>query len=110
VNGPGTRDGVIFTFVQLDGRWAVMDVADGFVFRNAGGRLATADDCAADRVVLPAAAQSLTVGSTPYTHIVKQVRTPVIPRPLRAELQMPLPRLWDVTLRTIGYRHDDGPE
>lgn len=110
VNGPGAREGVIFTFVRLDGRWAVMDVADGFVFRNTGGGFATPDDCAADGVVIPAAAQSLTVGSTPYTHILKQVRMPAVPRPLRAELQMPLPRLWDATLRTVGYRHDDGPE
>ena len=50
------------------------------------------------------------VGSTPYTEIVKQVRMPVVPQPLRAELQMPWPRLWDVTLHRIGYRRDDGSE
>ena len=110
VSAPSTHDGVIFTFVRLDGRWAVVDVADGFVFRNRDGGFATPDDCAAGRVVLPAAAAALTIGSTPYTQILTAVRAPVVPRPLRAELQMPLRRLWDVSLRTIGYRHDDGSE
>jgi hypothetical protein len=110
VKEPRTRDGVIFSFVRVDRRWVVMDVADGFAFRNTGGELASPQDLAAGRVALPAASQSMMVGLTPYTEIVKQVRMPDIPRPLRAELQMPGPRLWDVTLHKIGYRHDDGSE
>ena len=35
---------------------------------------------------------------------------PPIPRPLRAELQMPWPRLWYETRHAVGLEHDDGSE
>jgi hypothetical protein len=110
VRAPRTTDGVIFTFVRLDGRWVVIDVANKFVFRNTHGELASTEDFVANRALLPEAAQSRLVGSTPYAEIAKHVGPLVIPRPLRAELQMFWPRLLDVTLRTIGYRHDDGSQ
>ena len=110
VKAPGTQDGVILTFVRVDGRWVVMDVANGFMFRNARGELASAEDLAANRAILPAAAGSLMIGSTPYSQVFNQLRTPPIPRPLRAELQMPWPRLWDQTKRAVGYERDDGSE
>jgi hypothetical protein len=95
VDAPGTEDGVILTFVRVDGRWVVMDVANGFVFRNVRGELASAEDIAADRAVIPARVETLTIGSTPYSQVLNQLRTPPIPRALRAELQMPGRRLWD---------------
>jgi hypothetical protein len=102
VKAPGTEDGVILTFARVDGRWVVMDVANGFVFQTKAGELATAEDLAADRALLPEAAGSLTVGSTPYSRIFTRLRTPPIPRPLRAELQMPWPRLRDEARRAVG--------
>jgi hypothetical protein len=110
VKAPGGQDGVILTFVQVDGRWVVMDVANGFVFRNARGELASAEDFAASRAGLPATAGSLMVGTTRYSEIFKQLRTPPIPRPLRAELQMPWPRLWYRTKRAVGSEPHDGSE
>ena len=110
VNAPGTRDGVILTFAHVDGRWVVIDVANGFVFRNERGELASPEDFAANRVAMPAAAGSLTLGSTPYSQVLKQMRMPPIPRPLRAELQMLWPRLWYETKRAAGYERDDGSE
>ena len=110
VTAPGTRDGVILTFVRVDGRWVVMDVANSFMFRNTGGELASAEDVAANRSIMPAAAGSLMIGSTPYSRVFTQLRTPPIPRPLRAELQMPWLRLWDQTKRAVGRERDDGTE
>jgi hypothetical protein len=110
VRAAGTGNGAILTFVRVDGRWVVVDVANGFVFRNQRGELATAEDFAANRAVLPTAAQSIVIHSTPYSAIVNQLRTPPIPRPLRAELQMPWPRVWDQTRRAVGQKRDDGPE
>jgi hypothetical protein len=107
IKSPGGRDDVILTFVHLERRWTVVDVANGFMFGNTTGELATADDFAANRAVLPAASRSLIVGSTPYVEIVGHLRMPPVPRPLRAELQMPWPRLWDVAARVVGRRHDD---
>src|SRR5438132_5964216 len=88
VRAPGTEDGVILTFVRVDGRWVVTDIAHGFMFRNVRGELATAEDLSTSRAILPAAAGSIRIGSTPYSQLLKQLRTPPIPRPLRAELQM----------------------
>ncbi len=110
VKAPGTEDGVILTFVRVDGRWTVADVANGFLFRNDRGELAGADDFASHRVIMPAAAASLRLGSTPYSQVLTQLRTPPIPRPLRAELQMPWPRLRDRTRRAVGYEREDGSE
>jgi hypothetical protein len=102
VTAPGTKDGVILTFVRVDGRWVVIDVANGFVFTNASGELASVEDLAANRAILSEAAASLTIGSTPYSRILTQLRMPPIPRPLRAELQMPWPRLRDEARRAVG--------
>ena len=110
VKVPGTEDGVVLTFAQVDGRWIVIDVANGFMFRTVGGELAGPGDFPANRVVMPAAADSIMVGSTPYPRLLATLRMPPVPRPLRAELQMPWPRLWDQTKRAIGRRPDNGTE
>jgi hypothetical protein len=104
VSPPGTRDGVILTFAKVDGRWVVLDVANGFLFRTKAGALATAEDFGANRVAWPAAAASLTIGATPYTRLLSQLRMPATPKPLRAELQMPWPRLW-TELRSAAGLH-----
>jgi hypothetical protein len=108
VKAPGTRDGVILTFVHLGRRWVVMDIANGFMFRNVRGELADADDFAAGRATLPAAAGSLMTGPTPYAQVFTQLRMPPIPGTLRAQLQMPWRRLWYQTQRAIGREREDG--
>lgn len=110
VDAPGTKDGLILSFARLGGRWVVIDVDHGFVFRTAGGAMATAEDIAVNPALLPADARSLMVGSTPYRLVFDSLRTPPIPRLLRAELQMPWPRLWYETRRTVGLERDNGSE
>ena len=110
IKGWGSAPGVIFTFVKVDGRWGVVDVANGFMFHNTSGELASAEDLAGNRAELPAAATSLLIGSTPYSDVLKQLRMPPIPGTLRAELQMPGRRLWYQTRRAIGWGRDDGIE
>lgn len=107
VKAPGMQDGVILTFVRVERRWVVMDVANGFTFRNVRGELATVDDFAANRVVMPAAARSLMMRSTPYSRVFDQLRMPPIPRPLRAELQMPSRRLWHQARIALRLEHDN---
>jgi len=107
IRAPGTKDGVILTFVRVEGRWAVADVAKGFLFRNRRGDLATAEELAADPSLLPEAARSLETGSTPYSRIFTGLRTPPIPRTLRAERQFPWPRLWYEVRRAIGREEAD---
>jgi hypothetical protein len=110
VKAAATGDGVVLTFARVDGRWVVADAANGFLFRNDTGDLATAEDFAAHRVTLPAAAAALMAGSTPYSRVFTQLRTPPVPRPLRAELQMPWPRLWDEARRVAGFERVDGSQ
>jgi hypothetical protein len=110
VRAPGTNDGVILTFVRVDGRWVVADVANRFLFRNRGGELATAEELAADPGLLPEAAKSLSAGSTPYARVFNGLGTPPIPRTLRAERQMPWPRLWYEIRRAAGREEDDGSQ
>ena len=107
VRAPDTGDGLILTFVHVDGRWVVMDVANGFLLRNARGELATAEDLAANQALLPDAARSLILGSTPYPRFFNELRTPPIPRPSRAELQMVWPRLWYEMTHAAGREHDE---
>lgn len=110
IKASGSDDGIIFTFARVDGRWVVLDVANGFLFRNRDGHLATPAEVAGDSTTRPHGTSSLMVRTTPYTRILDQLRTPPIPRPLRAELQMPWPRLWYETKRAVGFEHDDGSQ
>ena len=110
VKASGTDDGIIFTFASVDGRWVVLDVANGFLFRHRDGHLATPAEVAADPTTRPEGTRTLMIRSTPYTRILDQLRMPPVPRPLRAELQMPWPRLWYETKRAVGFEHDDGSE
>lgn len=108
IDAPNTHDGVILTFVHVDGRWVVVDVANGFVFRNDRGQLAAAGEFASGRVVMPPEAGHIAVGATPYAQILAQVRMPVVPRTLRAELQMPWPRIWHSARTAVGLESDHG--
>ncbi len=102
----GERE-LILTFALVGGRWVVMDIANGFLFETLRGELATLDDFATGRAVLPVVAQSLIIGDSPYPAVFHQLRMPAIPDTLRAELQMPWPRLWYKTRRAIGQVRDD---
>lgn len=110
VRAPGTDAGVIFSFAKVDGRWTVADPHGGFLFRNRHGQLATAEEVATQPDARPAAIADLLVKSVPYGHILDALRTPPIPRTLRAELQMPWPRLWYETQRAFGREDNDGSE
>jgi hypothetical protein len=98
---------LILTFALVDGRWVVMDVANRFLFHTLQGQLATPSDFSAGSAVMPPDAGSLSIGSTPYPAFFQQLRMPEIPDTLRAELQMPWPRLWYQTRRAFGQVRDD---
>ena len=88
------RPGVVLSFARIDGRWRVFDVGNGFIFRNAAGALATIEELAGHPDLVPEAARPIVVDGVPYQEIVTHLSMPPIPQPLRAELQMPLPRIW----------------
>lgn len=97
----------LLTFVRVNGRWVVFDVGNRLVFRNRQGRLATLEELAADPGLVSSVAGSLAIGGVPYDRLLRGMRTPTPPRPLRAELQMPWPRLWHETKVTLRIEQDD---
>ena len=107
---PDRKAGAIFTRAFVGGRWVVFDVASGFLFRTSDGRFAEPVDFAAHRVVVPAAAADLLINGVPYTQVLDAITSSPAPRTLRAELQMPWPRLWYMTKRAIGLEADHGSE
>lgn len=89
-----TRSAVTLSFARVDGLWRVFDVFNGVVFRGASGELATMADISGRPELVPEPARSIEVAGVPYEAIVTNASMPLVPSPLRAELQMPWARLW----------------
>jgi hypothetical protein len=85
---------LLLSFAQVDGHWRVFDVAEGVAFRRRGGALATLADVRGDPALIPAELRALPVGARTYSDVMARAAMPSVPHPLRAELQMPMPRLW----------------
>ena len=93
-------NGWVLSFARIDGKWRVFDLISGTVFRNARGDLETREELATnpdiwigvepeDRLRLVASSGYLSDAS--------------VPTPLRAELQMPWPRLAFEVRQAIGW-------
>ena len=94
---------LVLSFAKVGGRWAIVDVWNGVMLTDARGAFLTAEEVVADphAVVLPAGASSSEV---PYARYLAHMcgERFVVPRPLRAELQQPWPRLVYETRRAIS--------
>ena len=85
---------VTLTFAKVDGYWTMLDVGNGLIFTDPEGRLREVHDLIAHPALIDAAAGELTVMGRPYSDYVRtRVRTFKAPAVLRAQQQMPLPRL-----------------
>lgn len=85
---------VVLSFARVDGRWRMFDVANGVVFTDAQGRLADVHELLAQPSLIDAAAGGLTAGGQLYAEYArKRLGSFEVPAVLRAEQQMPLPRL-----------------
>jgi len=96
-------NGWVLSFAKIEGKWKVFDVANGLVFRNAHGDLADRKELGSnpDALVAEAAeSRSLIVASRRY---LSNVASGSVPQPLRAELQMPWPRLVYEVRRVVGW-------
>lgn len=94
VRPEAARPGVFLSFARIEGRWRVFDVFNGVVFRTATGDLATMNDLRGHRELVPPSVRSIDVAGVRYEDIVTGASMPLVPNPLRAELQMPSVRLW----------------
>lgn len=85
---------VVLSFARVDDRWAVFDVANGLVFADAQGRLLEIGELTADPMLIDAVAGRLTAEGKPYAEdVAERLQAFDVPDVLRAQRQMPWPRL-----------------
>ncbi len=102
--------GLILTFVLIDGRWRVFDVGAGLAFRNERNELATLDDLRRQPECVPASLRDVVIGTITYGDRLARATMPQIPDPLRAELQMPVVRLWHEMKVALHLERDEDAE
>lgn len=99
---PGGR-GLILSFAKVDGAWRVFDVAHGVVFADAHGRLLALDSLLRDPTLVTAVANP-TARQISYAGYLESLRPFTVPDVLRAEQQMPWPRLIYEMRRAMAWR------
>lgn len=95
---------VVFSFVRVDGRWAVFDVANGLAFTDASGAFLDAEELLRHPERAQAVAGSLSPGGVPYRRYVERLGAFTVPEVLRAEQQRPWPRLLVEIRRALHWR------
>lgn len=98
--------GPVVSFVQVDGRWVVVDVGRRVAFRNARQQLATLPELLAQPQLVQAQLGDQMFSGQAYAAYLQQFDPLEIPRPLRAQLQMPGVRLWEEAKRRVGGRSE----
>ena len=84
---------VVFSFVRVEGRWAVFDVANGVSFTDGSGQFLDAEELLRHPEHAQAIAGPGTPGGVPYRWHVERLGAFQVPEVLRAEQQMPWHRL-----------------
>ena len=92
----GTGPLLILSFAKVDGRWTVFDIAENVIFADAQGRLLDVRALAADPVLAEATAGGVRPGGLSYADYLVRLRPFTVPGILRAQTQMPWPRVaWE---------------
>jgi hypothetical protein len=89
--------------VRADGRWRVLDVGNGLAFWNARRELATVDEIATDAGLVRATAGDRVHRGRSYVEVFAGFKPPTPPGTLRAEKQMPWPRVVYEAKRLVGW-------
>lgn len=95
-------DALVLSYVRLRGQWRVYDVANGLVFRNRQGDLATPEEIAANAELITAAAVAGGLNAEQYSAHFTGYQPPQAPEMLRADMQMPRRRVWQQLRRLAG--------
>lgn len=104
IKTPGTERHLILSFARVEDRWAVFDVANGFVFTDRSGTLVSKEELAADLQLVRLTAGEFQYGGGSYARYFSGLAALQAPRTLRAELQMPAPRLWHELRQAVGWK------
>lgn len=97
----GQKPELALSLALVGGEWRPVDVTNGVIFRSAGGSLATVEELAAAPAAFVAQGPA-TYRELPYARPFERFRAPVPPELTRAEMQMPLRRLWQELKRVVG--------
>ena len=90
---PADGGRLILSFANVHGRWAMLDVAHGLVFRDAQKHLRDAREILAHPELIESEVQQVAPRGRPYVAYLNTLAPFDVPPMLRAQLQMPLPRL-----------------
>lgn len=93
VSPPKFRENLHLSFARVDGKWVVFDVANGFVFKNAHGGLASVDELRTNLSLVDLTAGDFRYRGLSYRSYFQGLGPLTPPKVLRAEKQMPWPRL-----------------
>jgi hypothetical protein len=93
LTAPGSGKKLALSFARVEGKWVVFDVKNGLTFRNEQGALASVEEIAADPRLVERIAGALLYRGIPYQRYFEGFVSPRVPDVLRAEQQMPWPRL-----------------
>ncbi len=95
---------LILTFVQMDGRWTIWDVARGKALKNEDGALADVAELSRNPGLATLTMGSMTLRGHPYPQYLEEGLMPFeVPEILRAEKQMPQKRLL-FELKKVGRK------
>jgi len=84
--------GLVLSFAKTEGAWRVFDVAHGVAFRDPDGQLVAVETLLATPLLSDAAADPVPADLS-YAAYFERLQPFTVPDPLRAEQQMPWPRL-----------------
>lgn len=102
LTAPGSGKKLALSFARVEGKWVVFDVKNGLTFRNEQGALASVEEIAADPRLVERTAGTLRYHGIPYRRYFEGFMPPRVPGVLRAEMQMPWPRLIFQSRRLLG--------
>jgi len=105
LHSPDTGASLILSFAHVDGRWMPCDVQQGIVFADPTGRWADVTELLTHPALLQEVAAAAAPDGTPYWRFFEQLRPFTVPQPLRAQQQMPWPRLWSSVRQVAGGGH-----
>ena len=103
------RPGIVFSFAKVGARWAVFDVGNDIVLRTADGQLADVRELQADPVLSESVMRDIRVQEAPYARFFATLPRFEVPHPLRAQEQMPWPRLLSEAERIVFHRSQPQP-
>lgn len=106
IRSPDLGSVLILSFAKVDGQWVVLDVARGIIFTDPQGRWVGVDQLLQDPILLRDIMKEEAQEGIPYWRYLEVLRPFHVPEPLRAQQQMPWPRLWSSVRQAVDVgRH-----